>query len=445
MAPVAVRNRAWVVGMSLPKVSMFFMVAAALLASLVQAFAESPRRVALVIGNSAYEHTTPLANPRNDANDIAQALKSLGFEVVVGTDLDKSKMDRTIRTFAERLKGASLGVFFYAGHGLQVDQQNYLVPVDAKLVSSSAVDFELVRLDLVQRTMERESRVNVLFFDACRDNPLARSLARALGTRSAGIGRGLAAVESGEGTLIAFSTQPGNVALDGTGRNSPFAAAVVKHIGAPGEDISAVLINVRNDVMAATARRQVPWDHSALTARIYFGEPRAPSAPTLEQQAELALWNTIKDSADATMVRSYLERYPNGSFAPTAQILLDKILREAEQNATVQAREEELRKAEAARAAAETAKRESERQALIARQAEELKRTKDEARAAREALARAEKESAVAKKAADEARAAAEKAKAERENAGKQASQPATRGRTSGGSCFSFNGKTYCQ
>lgn len=287
--------------------------------------AQTAHRVALVIGNSAYEHTTPLANPRNDAKDIADTLKQLGFEVVVGTDLDKARMDHTIRTFAEKLRGANLGVFFYAGHGLQVDQQNYLVPVDAQLASTSALDFELVRLDLVQRTMERESKINVLFFDACRDNPLARQLARALGTRSVGIGRGLAPVESGEGTLIAFSTQPGNVALDGKGRNSPFAAAVVKHIATPGEDISAVLINVRNDVMSATARRQVPWDHSALTARVYFGAPRSAPGPTLEQQAEMELWNLVKESADAIMVRSYLERYPNGSFAPTAQVLLDKL------------------------------------------------------------------------------------------------------------------------
>ena len=409
------------------------------------AAAQPQHRVALVIGNSAYIHTTPLANPKNDARDIADTLKKLGFEVVVGTDLDKAQMDRTIRTFAEKLRGADLGVLFYAGHGLQVDQQNYLMPVDAQLASTSALDFELVRLDLVQRTMERESKVNVLFFDACRDNPLARQLARALGTRSVGIGRGLAPVESGEGTLIAFSTQPGNVALDGMGRNSPFAAAVVKHIATPGEDISAVLINVRNDVMSATSRRQVPWDHSALTARVYFGAPRSAPGPTLEQQAEMAHWNTVKDSADAIMVQSYLDRYPSGTFAPTAQVLLDKLSREAEQTAAALAREEDLRKAEAVRKSAENAKRESERQAMIAKQAEELKLTQEEARKAREALAKAEKESEAAKKAAREARAAAEKATSEREAASKQASPPVPRAKTSGSNCFAFNGKTYCQ
>jgi uncharacterized caspase-like protein len=121
--------------------------------------------------------------------------------------------------------------------------------------------------------MEREAQTNILFLDACRDNPLARNLARAMGTRSAAIGRGLAAVESGLGTLISFSTQPGNVALDGTGRNSPFAGALVKHISFSNDDLSAMLIAVRNDVLRETQRRQVPWEHSALTGRFYFKAP----------------------------------------------------------------------------------------------------------------------------------------------------------------------------
>jgi len=149
---------------------------------------------------------------------------------------------------------------------MQVGGSNYLVPVDAELANTAALDFEMVRLDLVQRTMERETATNVLFLDACRDNPLARNLARAMGTRSTDIGRGLAAAESGVGTLISFSTQPGNVALDGSGRNSPYAAALVKGLAAPGEDLSAMLIGVRNEVMAATHNRQVPWEHSALRA-----------------------------------------------------------------------------------------------------------------------------------------------------------------------------------
>jgi uncharacterized caspase-like protein len=237
------------------------------------------RRLALVIGNSAYQHGPALRNPRNDASDLAAVLEQLGFTVIRGIDLDKAAMDRKIQDFAAALHGAEAGVFFYAGHGLQVDGINYLVPIDAALASAASPDFELVKLDVVQRSMERESATNILFLDACRNNPLARNLALSMGTRSAAIGRGLAPVESGVGTLISFSTQPGNVALDGNGRNSPFTAALLKQLASSHDDLSSLLINVRNDVMSSTQNRQVPWEHSALRARFYFAaHPSVPPA-----------------------------------------------------------------------------------------------------------------------------------------------------------------------
>src|SRR5262249_24273508 len=163
----------------------------------------------------------------------------------------------------------SIGMFFYAGHGLQVNGRNYIVPVDAELKTAESLDFEMVGLDVVQRIMEAATETNILFIDACRDNPLSRNLARAMGTRSSAIGSGLVAQEAGAGTLISFSTQPCNVALDGTGkRNSPYAGALVKHLGTPGKDLPAVLVQVRRDVMAATEKRQVPWEHSALSAEV---------------------------------------------------------------------------------------------------------------------------------------------------------------------------------
>jgi uncharacterized caspase-like protein len=231
--------------------------------------AEPSKRIALVIGNSAYKHTAALANPANDAEDMANALAALGFEVIKGVDLDMAGMNGAVRSFAEKLKGAKVGLFFYAGHGLQVSGHNHLVPIDAKIETASALEFESMRLESVQRIMENETETNVLFLDACRDNPLARNLARSMGTRSGAIGRGLAPLESGAGTLISFSTQPGNVALDGTGgRNSPYASALVKHIATPGEGLPATLVKVRNDVMQATNKRQVPWEHSALTGQV---------------------------------------------------------------------------------------------------------------------------------------------------------------------------------
>jgi uncharacterized caspase-like protein len=246
------------------------------------------------LGNSAYQHTPKLANPKNDATDMAVALRKLGFHVLEGFDLDKPSFDRKVRDLAIALQGANAGLFFFAGHGLQVAGHNYLVPVDAQISTVSALDFEMVRLDLVHRTMERETQTNILFLDACRDNPLARNLARAMGTRSTEIGRGLAAMESGVGTIISFSTQPGNVALDGNGRNSPFAGALVKHVSTSRDDLSAILIAVRNDVMAATQRRQVPWEHSALTGRFYF-DPLLPQTPTpLQSSEEERAWSAAR-------------------------------------------------------------------------------------------------------------------------------------------------------
>jgi uncharacterized caspase-like protein len=195
-------------------------------------------------------------------------------------------MDRTLTAFASALKGAEVGAFFYAGHGLQVSGQNYLVPIDATLEAASALDFETVRLDVIQRIMEQETPTNMLFLDACRDNPLSRNLARSLGTRSGAIGKGLAAQESGAGTIISYSTQPGNVALDGTGRNSPYAAALIKRLPAEGRDLPSVLVNVRNDVMAATAKRQVPWEHSALTSQIVLAGKPAGEAKAGEAAEE---------------------------------------------------------------------------------------------------------------------------------------------------------------
>lgn len=241
-------------------------------------------RVALVVGNSAYLHTLKLENPRNDAADIATALRRLGFHVVEGFDLDKAAFDAKIDEFTGALHGGAVGLFFYAGHGIQVSGQNYLVPVDARLAAASSLELEMVPLERVHRAMERAVRTSLLFFDACRDNPLTRNLASALGTRSAEIGRGLAAVESGAGTLISYSTQPGNVALDGHGRNSPYSGALVKQLAASRDDLSAILIAVRNDVMRETDRKQVPWEHSALTGRFYF-HPAQVAAQLREREA----------------------------------------------------------------------------------------------------------------------------------------------------------------
>ena len=245
--------------------------------------AAAPDRVALVFGNGAYRHVPALTNPGNDATDMAAALRRIGFDVVEGRDLDKRGMEAKIIEFSRKLDAANLALFFYAGHGLQVGGKNYLVPVDAKVERAADLGFETIDVSQVLAQMEGDKRVNLVFLDACRDNPLARSLARSMGTRSSAVGQGLASIQSAVGTMIGYATQPDNVALDGSGRNSPFTTAMLKHLPTPGLDVSVIMRRVRADVVQATGQKQVPWDHSSLMGDVVLvpvaASPAAAAAP----------------------------------------------------------------------------------------------------------------------------------------------------------------------
>ena len=234
-------------------------------------------RVALVIGNGAYQHTVPLRNPRNDAGAVARQLRNLGFEVIEGLDLDEAAFEARLREFSRAAANAETTLFFYAGHGLQVDGQNYLVPVDAELAEEVDLRWDAVPLGNV--IAEMRSEVNLVFLDACRDNPLARNLAGSMGSsRSAAVGRGLGRVESVSGTLIAYATQPGNVADDGDGENSPFTAALVANLAAPGLSVNDLMTSVTDAVATRTNGRQQPWTHSSLRKPFYFNPVDAPQA-----------------------------------------------------------------------------------------------------------------------------------------------------------------------
>ena len=321
-----------------------FALALAFSCATVCAFAQdalAETRVALVIGNAAYKHAPALANPKHDAEGMAASLRRLGFEVLAGTDLDKPAMERLLRDFAQKIEQADVALVFYAGHGLQVNGRNYFVPVDSKLERESDLDFEAVSLELVQRVMEQGTRTNIIVLDACRDNPLARNLARSMGTRSAGIGRGLGQTQAGVGTLIVYATQPGNVALDGDTKNSPFTEALLKHIEAPGLEVRLVVSRVRQAVIAATKGKQVPWDSSSLVGEVYLAAKpaaAAPSAPEAKPAApdarppattdtpprgapngEVVFWQSIKDSKNAADYKDYLARWPGGTFAALAK------------------------------------------------------------------------------------------------------------------------------
>lgn len=248
----------------------------------------SADRVALVIGNADYRSAPALKNPANDALDMSRTLKDIGFDVITGTNLDRQSMERAIRDFGGRLSAAKIAVFFYAGHGMQVAGRNYLLPVDAKLAKLADLGLDTIDAQAVLQQMEGTQRVNLVFLDACRDNPLAKTLASAAGNRSASVGSGLASVQGAVGTMISFATQPDAVAFDGEGRNSPFTSALLKHIKQPGIDVGIIMRRVRSDVLAATGNSQVPWDHSSLTDSVVLvavpGTPAPQIVPPITPQ-----------------------------------------------------------------------------------------------------------------------------------------------------------------
>jgi hypothetical protein len=280
--------------------------------------------VALVIGNGNYKHTARLTNPVNDASDVGAALERLGFDVLRGIDVSHAGMRDVIRTFSQKVVGADVALVFYAGHGLQVDGKNYLLPVDAQIETRADLEFGSIDLNLLLSFMEGQAKTSIIFLDACRDNPMGTKLTR--GTRSASVGRGLAQVASGVGTLIAFATQPGNVALDGEGRNSPFTSALLTIMERPGLPLSEVMISVRNEVLKTTGGKQLPWEHSSLTGQFYFKPAEPGSAASADQNGlELAFWNSIQGSRNPQLYEAYLRRYPNGSFAEIARINLQEV------------------------------------------------------------------------------------------------------------------------
>jgi hypothetical protein len=291
------------------------------------------RRVALVIGNSAYQSTAALLNPRNDAKAVGDALKRLGFEVEVAIDLSKVALDQAVRRFGDRLEGASVALFYYAGHGLEVNGVNYLVPIDATLDKERDVYYQAMDVNLVMREMEAETRVNMVFLDACRNNPLARKL-RASG-RGIAVGRGLAPIDASAGTLISYATKGGDIAEDGDGRNSPYTTALLKHIETPGIDVSIMLRRVREDVIKATQKRQVPWEYGALMGEFYFkvAQPLPPPtppepvrpAPPSTSEAEVVYYRAIQDSTDPADFRAFLAVFPKGVFADLARRKLARL------------------------------------------------------------------------------------------------------------------------
>ncbi|GLS42238.1 hypothetical protein GCM10007884_02230 [Methylobacterium brachythecii] len=266
-------------------------------------------RIALVIGNTAYRGLTALINPSNDAHDIAAALKARDFEVVEGTDLDKEGMNRLISAFAAKARTADVSLFYYAGHGFQVDYQNYLVPVDAVIRSRDDVESQTIRLQTITAGLQGGRGNHLIFLDACRNNPL-RGKSGATAESEAVLRDGLAKVEDTAGFLFAFATRQDQVAFDGGGRNSPFAQAFLSHVATRGQDLGTMMIAVRKDVIAATGGFQVPLEVSSLTQQIFL-VPGRPETISPETQ----LWQLAASSRDPALLRAYLSRFGEGAHA----------------------------------------------------------------------------------------------------------------------------------
>ncbi|MCP3388360.1 caspase family protein [Bradyrhizobium sp. CCGB12] len=237
------------------------------------------RRMALVIGNGAYAHVKALPNPPNDARAVAKSLRDIGFTVSEGIDLDRATMQKVTRAFLREAARAQVAVVYYAGHGIQVEGRNYLIPVDVELKPGANMTEAMIDTDTIMAGLDDQVRTNILIFDACRNNPMAQQVAAAGTNRAIEGVSGLAAPTSlgagatlGAGTLIAFATAPGQVALDGEGANSPFSAALSRHIGTPGLEVQQMLTRVRAEVVSTTKNKQVPWSNSSLLGEVYLAE-----------------------------------------------------------------------------------------------------------------------------------------------------------------------------
>jgi uncharacterized caspase-like protein len=379
-------------------------IAAFLLIVCQPAFAE--KRVALVLGNSAYRNTAPLANPINDAAVMAATLKNAGFDSVdFRHDLPAVETRRALREFADLARDADIAVVYYAGHGIEVDGANYLIPVDARLERDTDVYDEAFSLDRILVAIEPARKLRLVILDACRDNPFAKTMKRTLATRA--VGQGLAKVEpTSPNVLIAYSAKAGSTAADGDGKNSPFTVALSKFLPTPGLDIRRAFGYVRDEVLKTTSNRQEPFVYGSLGGEdvaLVPAPPKpaaaaaAPAAPMPSPQSEARRdYELALQIGNRNAMNAFLAQYPNGYYANLARLQLEKFATEdARVAATEKAR---LAEQERARLAAEGAQK--------AQQA----RADADAKAAEQARLAAEKAKQIAQ---DQATAAEQKRLAE--------------------------------
>ncbi|MGP0058819.1 MAG: SUMF1/EgtB/PvdO family nonheme iron enzyme [Beijerinckiaceae bacterium] len=306
---------------------VFFTVACAATIGVRPALAE--KRVALIIGNGAYAHAQHLPNPAHDAEDVAAALKRSGFETIVGRDLDKAKMDEAAIEFARAARTADVAVFYYSGHAMQFAGVNYLVPVDAKLADEADLR-RLARVDEIVADLQQAKNLRILVLDSCRNNPLAEDLKRSIGaSRAVSLQRGLAKFDTPEGMIVSYATQAGRTAEDGTGRNSPYTAAFLKHIEEQDE-IGTIFRRVATDVYESTGRNQLPELSISIIGEFYLhghldvtGPARPPTAdPCATAESH---WKSAEAIGTIAAFEDHLARFPNCTFAGLAKARIESL------------------------------------------------------------------------------------------------------------------------
>jgi TPR repeat protein len=298
--------------------------------------ASAADRIALVIGNASYAHTKTLANPLNDANDIATLLGKLNFTVIKVLDGDFGNMRSAIRSFNAQADSAKIAVVYYAGHGMELGGENWLIPTDAQLKTDLDIANEAISLGALQQSVGRASDLGLIILDSCRDNPFAR-MTRTKLTRS--VDRGLARIEPVSNVLVAYAAKDGTTATDGDGRNSPYSAALLKHLATPGLDVGFAFRRVRDDVMRATDKRQQPFvygslsrnaiylaapDAAAATATTVSVQPVAPPQPPASK-AEDSVWDTIRGSNDERLFENFVAQFPNSLHVSDARTRLEAV------------------------------------------------------------------------------------------------------------------------
>ncbi len=294
------------------------------------------RRIALVIGNSAYK-SSPLRNPVNDADDIASKLGSLGFQVTKGKDMTRKEMRKTIRQFGKNLKKGGVGLFYYSGHGIQLNGKNYLVPVGVDIQSEDEIEDEAIDAGMVLRKMDTaDNTMNMVFLDACRDNPFARSF------RSTS--RGLAQMDAPSGSLIVYATAPGSVAADGYGRNGTFTKNLLAHMYTAGLEVGQLLRKVRVSVKKETRGKQIPWESSSIEGNFYFNtekignavaeKPKTSSSST-SYNPEEEMWELVKSSNNIDDIQEFLNTFPDGKLSAVASLKLTQLKRKLSKKKSV--------------------------------------------------------------------------------------------------------------